>query len=69
MYTEKIEADFRNGRLDENGDPLEPSEEELLTPEKAKEAALKIGADMFTDDQNIVNDSEWMKEQPKLEYN
>ncbi|XP_034233625.1 39S ribosomal protein L41, mitochondrial [Thrips palmi] len=69
VYAEKIEADYEQGRLDENGMPLEPSENELLTAEQARDAALKLGADMFTDTENIVNDSEWMKEQPKMEYN
>lgn len=69
VYADKIEADYAAGELDENGAPVNPSENELLTAEQAREAALKIGADMFTDTENIVNDSEWMQEQPKMEYN
>lgn len=69
VYADKIEDDFKAGKLDENGMPLEPSGHELLTPTEAKNNALKLGADMFTDDENIVNDSEWIKEQPKMDYN
>lgn len=69
VYADKMEADYKEGKLDENGLPLEPSENELLTAEQARNSALKLGADMFTDTENIVNDSEWMKEQPKMEYN
>ncbi|KAE8741446.1 hypothetical protein FOCC_FOCC013046 [Frankliniella occidentalis] len=69
VYGSKIERDFNEGRLNEDGSPLEPSEEELLTAEEARNAHLKLGSDVFTDDENIVNDDEWMKEQPKLEYN
>ncbi|KAK3914125.1 39S ribosomal protein L41, mitochondrial [Frankliniella fusca] len=69
VYAAKIEEDFKEGKLDGNGLPLEPSKEELLTAEEARNAHLKLGSDVFTDVENIVNDSELMKEQPKMEYN
>lgn len=47
VYSQKIAEDFKAGKLDEEGRPLEPSEEEQLTPEVAKERALKIGSDRF----------------------
>ncbi|KAJ1522789.1 hypothetical protein ONE63_001945 [Megalurothrips usitatus] len=69
VYADKMEADFKEGKLDAEGMPLEPSEAEQMTADEARNAALKIGADMFTDTENIVNDDEWMKQQPKMEYN
>lgn len=47
VYSEKIAEDFKNGKLDEAGNPLEPSKEEKLGAEEAKNHALSIGADMF----------------------
>lgn len=48
VYSEKIAEDFKNNKLDENLNPLEPSDEELLTAEEAKNKALSIGSDRFT---------------------
>ncbi|XP_011138728.1 39S ribosomal protein L41, mitochondrial isoform X2 [Harpegnathos saltator] len=53
VYSKKVEEDFANGQLDENGEPLNPSEYEQLTPQRAKENAEKTGCDMFTE--NIFN--------------
>lgn len=48
IYRPKIEKDFEENKLDENGQPLEPNAVEMLTAEEAKEAALKTGSDLFT---------------------
>ncbi|XP_026481010.1 39S ribosomal protein L41, mitochondrial [Ctenocephalides felis] len=47
VYSKKIIEDFKAGKLDENGNPLEPSIEEKLTPEEAKINARKTGSDIF----------------------
>ncbi|XP_003746684.1 39S ribosomal protein L41, mitochondrial [Galendromus occidentalis] len=57
MYTEKIEADFKAGKLDEHGNSLEPSEDEMLGYEEAKARAQRTGADYFNrfwDDKRIL---------------
>lgn len=48
VYKRKVIEDFKNNRLDENDQPLQPSEQELLTPQEARDNATKPGADMFT---------------------
>ncbi|XP_032677537.1 39S ribosomal protein L41, mitochondrial isoform X1 [Odontomachus brunneus] len=48
IYAEKIKKDFINGELDENGEPLSPSENEQLTPQQAKDNATKTGCDIFS---------------------
>ncbi|XP_069679018.1 large ribosomal subunit protein mL41 isoform X2 [Periplaneta americana] len=47
VYSEKIVNDFKNGKLDESGEPLEPSPEEQLKPEEAFLQARKTGTDIF----------------------
>jgi len=47
VYSEKIVKDFKDGKLSEMGEPLEPSQEELLTPEEAYNQARKTGTDIF----------------------
>lgn len=47
IYSEKIINDFKEGKLDANGTPLQLSEEEKLTPEQAKEQSLKTGSEIF----------------------
>lgn len=47
VYSEKIVKDFKDGKLSETGEPLEPSREELLTPEEAYNQARKTGTDIF----------------------
>jgi large subunit ribosomal protein L41 len=47
VYSEKIVKDFKDGKLSETGEPLEPSQEELLTPEEAYNRARKTGTDIF----------------------
>lgn len=47
VYAKKIVEDFQNSKLDENGQPLEPSPEEKMTAEEAKIKARQTGSDMF----------------------
>lgn len=47
VYADKIKKDFKEGKLDPDGNPLEPSEHEKLTPQQAKDAAGKTGCDIF----------------------
>ncbi|OQR79801.1 39S ribosomal protein L41 [Tropilaelaps mercedesae] len=47
IYSEKIENDFREGKLDADGNPVEPSPEEKMTKEEAWANAKKTGADLF----------------------
>lgn len=47
VYAKKIKNDFEEGKLDENGNPLEPSEYEKLTAEEAWTKAKSTGSDMF----------------------
>ncbi|XP_023218549.1 39S ribosomal protein L41, mitochondrial-like [Centruroides sculpturatus] len=47
VYSKKIMDDFKSGKLDSDGNPLEPSEEESLTPEEARIRARKSGSDIF----------------------
>ncbi|CAH0720415.1 unnamed protein product, partial [Brenthis ino] len=47
VYSRKIVTDFKEGKLDANGEPLEPSEEEKLRPEEAVQRAKQTGSDIF----------------------
>ncbi|KAG7312260.1 39S ribosomal protein L41-mitochondrial [Plutella xylostella] len=47
IYSKKIICDFKEGKLDENGSPLEPSEEEKLNSEEAISRAKRTGSDIF----------------------
>lgn len=47
VYSKKIIEDFKEGKLKEDGAPVEPSENELLTPEQALQRARKTGSDIF----------------------
>ncbi|CAB3370330.1 Hypothetical predicted protein [Cloeon dipterum] len=47
VYSKKIVQDFKEGKLSEDGQPLEYSEEEKLTPEEAFRRARKTGSDLF----------------------
>lgn len=47
VYAEKIKKDFEKGELDEDGQPLNPSEYEKLTSQQAKDNASKTGCDLF----------------------
>lgn len=47
VYSKKIVTDFKQGKLDSDGNPLEPSEEEKLQPEEAVNRAKRTGSDIF----------------------
>lgn len=47
VYAKKIKKDLEEGKLDEEGNPLEPSEYEKLTAEEAWINAKSAGSDMF----------------------
>lgn len=47
VYAKKIIEDFKASKLDENGQPLEPSDNEKMTAEEAKIKARQTGSDMF----------------------
>ena len=47
VYSKKIIEDFNSGKIDESGNSLEPNENEILTPEEAKNNARKTGSDIF----------------------
>lgn len=49
VYSSKIIDDFDNNNLNPDGSPMQPSREELLTPQEAKDEASKTGTDVFTD--------------------
>lgn len=49
VYRQKIAEDLKNNKLKDNGESMEPSEEELLTPEQAKIKARQTGSDMFSE--------------------
>lgn len=48
VYAPKIEEDFKKKQLKPNGDPINFSPEEMLTPEEARAQASKPGNDIFT---------------------
>ncbi|KAK2576602.1 hypothetical protein KPH14_005271 [Odynerus spinipes] len=57
IYAPKIKKDFEENQLLENGDPINPSEYEKLTPQEAKDRAGKTGCDIFCEsgkDRNSV---------------
>lgn len=47
VYAKKIIKDFQTGKLNENGEPLEPSEEEKLKSEEAWIKARQTGSDLI----------------------
>lgn len=47
VYAPKIVKDFNEGKLDADGNPLNPSGEEKLTAEEAKIKARQTGSDIF----------------------
>ncbi|RZB40150.1 39S ribosomal protein L41, mitochondrial, partial [Asbolus verrucosus] len=47
VYASKIVKDFKEGKLKEDGTPVEPSPEEKMTPEEAKNNADRTGTDIF----------------------
>ncbi|XP_057670895.1 39S ribosomal protein L41, mitochondrial [Diorhabda carinulata] len=47
VYAPKIVKDFKEDKLNENGQPIEPSENEKMTSEEAKLKARQTGTDIF----------------------
>lgn len=47
LYAQKIVKDFNEGKLDDSGNPLEPSDNEKFTAEEAKLKARQTGCDIF----------------------
>ncbi|CAB0016765.1 unnamed protein product [Nesidiocoris tenuis] len=47
VYSEKIVRDMKEGKLDDQGNPKEPSPEEKLTSDEAWVNARRSGADIF----------------------
>ncbi|XP_015904178.2 large ribosomal subunit protein mL41 [Parasteatoda tepidariorum] len=47
VYSKKIKKDLEEGKLDEHGNPLEPSKEESMGPEEAWTKARLTGSDLF----------------------
>ncbi|BES99603.1 ribosomal protein L41 [Nesidiocoris tenuis] len=47
VYSEKIVRDMKEGKLDDQGNPKEPSPEEKLTSDEAWVNARRTGADIF----------------------
>lgn len=47
VYSKKIVMDFKQGKLNEEGLPLEPSKEEKLQPSEAVARAKQTGSDIF----------------------
>ncbi|KAK0084219.1 hypothetical protein PV325_007431 [Microctonus aethiopoides] len=50
VYLSKITKDWKEGKLDKDGNPYEPSEYELLTPEEARNRATRTGCDIFSNE-------------------
>lgn len=49
IYSKKIVEDFNTGKLESNGEAVEPSEAEKLTPEVAWIKARQTGSDIFSE--------------------
>ncbi|CAL8110907.1 unnamed protein product [Orchesella dallaii] len=49
VYKSKIIQDFKENKLDEHGNPLEPNDLEKLTPDEAWVLARKTGSDIFSE--------------------
>ncbi|KAL0871033.1 hypothetical protein ABMA27_004842 [Loxostege sticticalis] len=47
VYSKKIVTDYKEGKLDQEGNPLEPSKEENLQPDEAVAAARRTGSDLL----------------------
>lgn len=47
VYRDKIAKDFKEGKLNEDGSPKEPSAEETMTPEEARTKVRQTGSDIF----------------------
>lgn len=49
IYSKKIVEDFNSGKLKSNGEAVEPSDAEKLTPELAWTKARQTGSDIFSE--------------------
>ena len=47
VYGRKIIEDYKNGKLDKDGNSLEPNEDEKVTAEEAWIKARQTGSDIF----------------------
>lgn len=47
VYAQKIISDFKSGKLNDDGSPIEPSKEEALSADEAWARARKTGSDIF----------------------
>eukprot|EP00095_Tigriopus_kingsejongensis_P012188 snap_masked-scaffold521_size146803-processed-gene-0.1 protein:Tk12188 transcript:snap_masked-scaffold521_size146803-processed-gene-0.1-mRNA-1 annotation:"39s ribosomal protein mitochondrial precursor" len=47
VYGKKILSDFKAGQLNDQGEPLQPSQEEKMTAEDARVQARQTGSDIF----------------------
>lgn len=47
VYRDKIAKDFKEGKLNEDGSPKEPSPEEAMTAEEAKIKNRQTGSDIY----------------------
>lgn len=54
VYADKIKKDFIEGKLDPNGESLNPSENEKMTPEEARKRAEMTGTDIFLMDKTEI---------------
>lgn len=48
VYSKKISDDFKDNKLDADGNPLEPNSHEAMSPEVAKLKAQRTGCDLYT---------------------
>lgn len=48
VYGRKILKDYKDGKLDDKGDPMDPSPEELITADAAILNARRTGSDIFS---------------------
>ena len=53
VYGKKILKDFKEGKLDDQGNPTEPSEDEQMTPDTAIINARRTGSDIFNGGEEI----------------
>jgi len=49
VYQDKIEQDFKNNKLDENGSSFDPSTKERQRPSEAYLLARRVGSDIFSE--------------------
>lgn len=47
VYRDKIAKDFKEGKLNDDGSPKEPSSQEAMTPEEAKLKVQQTGSDVY----------------------